>query len=261
LFHFSSNPSSRLSFRSVFSSFKPFKMKYSVAAVSALVAVALAKPEFLNSSFQVQEGKPFTLEYSGCASGCEIVLQTGASTNLKDVKVLASSVTGSSTTVTLEDIPSGIYSFKITDKSGVSNYSQQFSYQGTGKAISSASSASSAVETNTAAPTSETTTAEASSTTAASSTKEHSTTLVKSTTAHSTTEEASSTTHSSTPKHNSTTVAPTHAASTTTGKQTTAASTSSNPAVTTVPPGSAAGRLSSPLALVAGVALAIAFFS
>ncbi|KAL7913121.1 hypothetical protein GGI35DRAFT_476929 [Trichoderma velutinum] len=236
-------------------------MKYSVAAVSAFVAVALAKPEFLNSAFQVQEGKPFTLEYSGCSSGCEIVLQTGASTNLKDVKVLAPSATGSSTTVTLEDIPSGIYSFKITDKSGQSNYSAQFSYQGTGKAVSSASSASSAAESNTAAPTSETTTA-APTSTKASSTKEHSTTLVKSTTAHSTTEESTSTTHTSIPpKHNSTTVAPTHAATTTTGKQTTAASTSSNPAITTVPPGSAAGRLSSPLALVAGVALAIAFFS
>ncbi|KAL6802229.1 hypothetical protein J3E68DRAFT_424076 [Trichoderma sp. SZMC 28012] len=238
-------------------------MKYSVAAISAFAAVALAKPEFLNSAFQVQEGKPFTLEYSGCSSGCEIVLQTGASTNLKDVKVLAPSATGSSTTITLEDIPSGIYSFKITDKSGESNYSQQFSYQGSGKAVSSASSATSAAESNTAAPTSETTTAEPTST-KASSTKEHSsTTLVKSTTAHSTTEEASSTTaHSSIPpKHNSTTVAPTHAATTTTGRQTTAASTSSNPAITTVPPGSAAGRLSSPLALVAGVALAIAFFS
>ncbi|KAL6698573.1 hypothetical protein J3F84DRAFT_363290 [Trichoderma pleuroticola] len=241
-------------------------MKYSVAAVSAVVAVALAKPQFLNSAFEVQEGKPFTLEYSGCSSGCEILLQTGASTNLKDVKVLAASATGSSTTVTLEDLPSGIYSFKITDKSGESNYSAQFSYQGSGKAISSASSASSAAssaaESNTAAPTSETTTAEPTST-KASSTKEHSTTLVKSTTAHSTTEEASSTTHSSSipPRHNSTTVAPTHAATTTTGRQTTAASTSSNPAITTVPPGSAAGRLSSPLALVAGVALAIAFFS
>lgn len=64
------------------------KMKYSVAAVSALVAVALAKPEFLNSKFEVQEGKPFTLEYSGCSDGCTITLQTGASSNLKDVKVL-----------------------------------------------------------------------------------------------------------------------------------------------------------------------------
>jgi hypothetical protein len=65
-------------------------MKYSVAAVSALVAVALAKPEFLNSKFEVQEGQPFTLEYSGCSDGCTITLQTGKSTDLKDVKVLTS---------------------------------------------------------------------------------------------------------------------------------------------------------------------------
>ncbi|KAL7937830.1 hypothetical protein V8C35DRAFT_293741 [Trichoderma chlorosporum] len=242
-------------------------MKYSVAAVSALAAVVLAKPEFLNSAFQVEEGKPFTLEYSGCASGCEIVLQTGASSDLKDVKVLAASATGSSTTVTLEDLPSGTYDFKITDKSGESNYSQQFSYQGTGKAVTSASSpVTSAAGSNTATPTGSATT-EATGTTEATSTQEHSTTLVKSTTVQSTTvqstteESSSSTTHSSTLQHNSTTVAPTHTASTTTGKHTTAASTSSNPAITTVPPGSAAGRLSSPLALVAGVALAIAFFS
>ncbi|KAL7798580.1 hypothetical protein V8C37DRAFT_368365 [Trichoderma ceciliae] len=244
-------------------------MKYSVAAISAFAAVALAKPQFLNSAFQVEEGKPFTLQYSGCDAGCTITLQTGASDNLKDVKVLATSATGASTTVTLEDLPSGTYSFKITDKSNQSNYSQQFSFQGSAVASASASSAStatSAAETETASATTEAATTTAASTTA----EESTTTLVTSTTAlstaNSTTKEASSTTtlvlsHSSTLKHNSTTVAPTNAASTTTGGRTTATSTSSNPAITTVPPGSAAGRLSSPLALVAGVALAIAFFS
>ena len=63
-------------------------MKYSVAAVSAFVAAALAKPEFLNSKFDVEAGKPFTLQYDGCSSGCTITLQTGASSDLKDVKVL-----------------------------------------------------------------------------------------------------------------------------------------------------------------------------
>ncbi|EGR52678.1 hypothetical protein MKX07_005356 [Trichoderma sp. CBMAI-0711] len=241
-------------------------MKYSVAAVSALVAVALAKPEFLNSKFEVQEGQPFTLEYSGCSDGCTITLQTGKSTDLKDVKVLTTSATGSSTTVTLEDLPSGTYNFKITDKEGQSNFSQQFPFQGTGVASSSAAtSATSAAESNTAAPT--TTEAATSTTEAASTTSEESTTVVKTKTAHSTTTEASSTFTTtttvahSTHKHNTTTVAPTGSASTTTGHHTTAASTSSNPAVTTVPPGSAAGHLSSPLALVAGVAIAIAFFS
>lgn len=65
-------------------------MKYSVAALTAVAAVAFAKPEFLNSNFVVQEGKPFTLEYSGCDSGCTIVLQTGANSDLKDFKTLTS---------------------------------------------------------------------------------------------------------------------------------------------------------------------------
>ncbi|PTB62966.1 hypothetical protein BBK36DRAFT_1172252 [Trichoderma citrinoviride] len=244
-------------------------MKYSVAAVSAFVAAALAKPEFLNSKFDVEAGKPFTLQYEGCSSGCTITLQTGASSDLKDVKVLTSSATGTSTTITLEDIPSGIYNFKITDKSGQSNFSQQFPFQGTGVASSSAAtSATSAKESNTAAPT--TTEAATSTTEAVSTTTEEATTTeVKTKTAHSTTTETetsstfttTTTVAHSTHKHNTTTVAPTGSASTTTGRQTTAASTSSNPAVTTVPPGSAAGHLSSPLALVAGVAIAIAFFS
>ncbi|KAH6610509.1 hypothetical protein Trco_000529 [Trichoderma cornu-damae] len=253
-------------------------MKYSIAAVTAFVAVAFAKPQFLNSAFQVEEGKPFTLKYSGCDSGCIITLQTGASSNLKDVKVLATSVTGDSTTVTLEDLPSGVYSFKITDSSGQSNYSQQFSYQGTGTvSVSSAPTATSAQKTSatTEAATTESATTEAAtteSTTTEAATTEESTTLVKSTkttqsTTTTTTTEASSTTttqvaHTSTSKLNTTTVASTTVASTTTGEHTTtAASTSSHAAITTVPPGSAAGRLSSPLALVAGVALAIAFFS
>ncbi|KAK1244953.1 hypothetical protein MKX08_004582 [Trichoderma sp. CBMAI-0020] len=235
-------------------------MKYSVAAVSAFAAVALAKPSFTNLSFDVEVGKPFTITFAGCASGCDIELQTGSSKDLKDVKVLATGVTGSSTTVTLDKIPSGTYNFKITDSNGESNYSAQFPVQGDVAASASASSASSetsAKETNTAtaAPTS----------TAASSSAEKSTTLVKSTTAHTTAASnsttAAPTSHSATAKHNSTSSALTTGAPTTTAAQTTAAKTSSKPAVTTVPPGSAAGRLASPIALVAGVALAIAFLS
>lgn len=64
-------------------------MKYSVAAVSAFAAVALAKPAFTNLSFQVEVGQPFTLTFAGCSSGCTIELQTGTSKALKDVKTLA----------------------------------------------------------------------------------------------------------------------------------------------------------------------------
>ncbi|KAH8124870.1 hypothetical protein FP744_10004588 [Trichoderma asperellum] len=235
-------------------------MKYSVAAVSALAATALAKPSFTNVSFQVEVGQPFTLTFAGCSSGCTIELQTGASNNLKDVKTLATGVTGTSATVTLDKIPSGTYNFKITDASGESNYSAQFPVQGDVVASASASSASSetsAKETNTAT--------EAPTSTAASSSAEKSTTLVKSTTAQTTSASNSTTaspsSHSSTAKHNSTSAAITTGPATTTAAETTAAKTSSKPAVTTVPPGSAAGRLSSPIALVAGVALAIAFLS
>ncbi|PTB43041.1 uncharacterized protein TrAFT101_001600 [Trichoderma asperellum] len=233
-------------------------MKYSVAAVSALAATALAKPSFTNVSFQVEVGQPFTLTFAGCSSGCTIELQTGASNNLKDVKTLATGVTGTSATVTLDKIPSGTYNFKITDASGESNYSAQFPVQGDVAASASASSETSAKETNTAT--------EAPTSTAASSSAEKSTTLVKSTTAHTTAASNSTTaspsSHSSTAKHNSTSAAiTTGPATTTSAAETTAAKTSSKPAVTTVPPGSAAGRLSSPIALVAGVALAIAFLS
>ncbi|KAL7924022.1 hypothetical protein ACQKWADRAFT_288571 [Trichoderma austrokoningii] len=234
-------------------------MKYSVAAVSAFAAAALAKPAFTNLSFEVEVGKPFTLTFTGCSAGCDIELQTGASNNLKDVKAVATGATGTSATVTLDKIPSGTYNFKITDSNGDSNYSAQFPVQGDVIASASSASETSVKETNTA-------TAAPTSTTAASS-AEASTTLVKSTTAHSTaasntTTAAPTTSHSASAKHNSTSSAlSTGHATTTTAAQTTAAKTSSKPAITTVPPGSAAGRLASPIALVAGVALAIAFLS
>ncbi|KAM0511371.1 hypothetical protein ACHAPE_009959 [Trichoderma viride] len=239
-------------------------MKYSVAAVSAFAAVALAKPAFTNLSFDVEVGKPFTITFAGCSASttCNIELQTGTSKALTDVKTLASGVTGASVTVTLDKIPSGTYNFKITDSNGEINYSAQFPVQGdvaasASASASSASSETSAKETNTAtaAPTS----------TEASSSAEKSTTLVKSTTAHSTAASnsttAAPTSHSVPAKHNSTSSALTTGPASTTAAHSTAAKTSSKPAITSVPPGSAAGRLASPIALVAGVALALAFLS
>jgi len=65
-------------------------MKYSLAFISALAAAAAAKPAFLNTAYQVVEGENFTLKYSGCDSGCTIVIQDGPSTNLKTVKTVTS---------------------------------------------------------------------------------------------------------------------------------------------------------------------------
>ena len=65
-------------------------MKYSIAAISALVALVVAKPAFLNSAFELEEGKPFEIKYSGCEGGCTIVLQNGSSKDTKDVETLTS---------------------------------------------------------------------------------------------------------------------------------------------------------------------------
>lgn len=59
-------------------------MKYSAAVISSFAALALAKPEFLNSSFDVEEGVAFTLTYSGCDDGCTILLQNGPLEDRKD---------------------------------------------------------------------------------------------------------------------------------------------------------------------------------
>ncbi|KAK5990679.1 hypothetical protein PT974_08948 [Cladobotryum mycophilum] len=235
-------------------------MKYSIATLSALAAVVLAKPEFLNSSFHVEEGQPFTLKFAGCETGCTILLQDGPSSNLRTVKTLSTSATGASLTVTLDDLPAGTYNFKITDASGQSNYSAQFVYQGTGTITT----------TGTATGTATTTGAVTSTTAATTLTKVTSTTATEttetSTSATSTSTKVTSTTATSTATTTtkaSTTSAPitTSAASTTTSHETSSTSTTTRAAVTTTPPGSSAGRLSSPIALVAGVVMAIAYFS
>ncbi|PNY20649.1 Uncharacterized protein TCAP_07333, partial [Tolypocladium capitatum] len=197
-------------------------MKYAFVAFSALVASAMAdQPAFLNSQFQVTEGTSFTLKFSGCASGCTIVVQTGSSNNLKDVETLTSSATGGSFTFTPSSLPSATYNFKITDNSShESNYSQQFAYQGTGStsAASTASGSTSAASTNTASSTAATATSATSVTTATST---------------STSSSGSSTS--------------------------TSTSASSTGAVTTKIPNSGAGHLSSPMALVAGAVAAMAY--
>lgn len=66
-------------------------MKYSVAAIAAMATVAVAKPSFTDTSFpDLKEGATVTLGFSDCESKCTIILQTGSSTNLKDVKTLTS---------------------------------------------------------------------------------------------------------------------------------------------------------------------------
>lgn len=105
-------------------------MKYS-AAVLSLAAVAVAKPAFTNLAFNVVEGEPFTLEFTGCEGGCTIILKNGERGDLKDVQELTSSAEGGSFTFTLDSVPSDTYTFEIVNnESGEDNYSQQFVYEG-----------------------------------------------------------------------------------------------------------------------------------
>lgn len=65
-------------------------MKYA-APILAVAAVAAARPEFTNNSYEgIEEGEPFTLTFTGCEGGCSIVLQNGPDDDLQDVTELTS---------------------------------------------------------------------------------------------------------------------------------------------------------------------------
>lgn len=105
-------------------------MKYS-AAVLSLAAVAAARPAFTNLQFDVTEGEPFTLEFTGCEGGCTISLKNGERGDLKDVQQLTGAAEGGSFTFTLDSVPSDTYTFEIVNnETGEDNYSQQFQYEG-----------------------------------------------------------------------------------------------------------------------------------
>ncbi|KAL2161430.1 hypothetical protein VTH06DRAFT_7991 [Thermothelomyces fergusii] len=106
-------------------------MKFSVSAILAFAAAALARPRFTNSNFFIEEGQPFTLTWEGAAGTVDIKLKTGDPENLETVAVLAGEITGNSFTWTPTDLPSGTYAFEITDETGESNYSKQWVYEGT----------------------------------------------------------------------------------------------------------------------------------
>ena len=66
-------------------------MKFSVAAVLAFAAAALAKPVLLNSNYQIEEDTPFTLKWGNAQGPVTVTLMTGNDpNNLKKVADLAS---------------------------------------------------------------------------------------------------------------------------------------------------------------------------
>lgn len=218
-------------------------MKTSFALAATAATLALARPQFLNSNFNVVAGEPFTLTFSGCDEGCEIILQNGPSDNLKDVQTLIPKTTGSSETITLSPkFPDDTYAFKIVAEGEAPNYSPQFEIEGTTPVTTTSTEAET---TSTPAETSTATSSEAETTT----TEE--TTTAETTTAESTSTEASTTTmitvHSSTHTPEASTTS--HSASTTT-----------DGAAPTEVPGAAVRLGSSNVALLAGVAAVAGYF-
>ncbi|KEY65616.1 hypothetical protein S7711_09618 [Stachybotrys chartarum IBT 7711] len=211
-------------------------MKYTVAALSAVVAIATAQsttPAFLNSAFDVEEGEPFTLTFSGCDSGCTITLQNGEPENLQDVEVLTTEATGGEAVITLDALPEDQYNFKITDnETGVENYSDTFPL-GSLPAESSAASTSAA----------ESTTAAVSSTVVVTSTSISVTTVTSATVSSETTETSMSD------------------ASTTTSEESTSTTAAETTTATTEVPDSGATHLGSPLALVAGAVAVMVYLN
>ncbi|KAF4461360.1 FEM1 [Fusarium albosuccineum] len=220
-------------------------MKYTFATVAAFAAVALAEPAFLNTNWDLTQGQPFTIKFSGCESGCTIVLQNGDSDDLKDYKTLTASAEGDSFTFTPSGLPSDDYNFKITDNdSGEINYSSQFPYKGTGVAPTETE------ETTAPATTEESTTL--TSVTKPVSTKEK-TTTEEHTTIH--TPHANNTTPVSTTKKPTKTAGATKTESD--SSETTAAETTGASTV----PDSGAARMTSSLALIAGAVMAMVYLN
>ncbi|KFG87638.1 extracellular matrix protein precursor [Metarhizium anisopliae] len=224
-------------------------MKYALV-ISALAALAAAaeKPKFLNSNFQITEGQSFDLKFDGCEGGCTITLQDGPNTNLKDYKVISTSATGGSLAWVPEGVVSGTYAFKITNNANKEyNYSQQFSYLGTGASVTAS-----------AASTTGSSTGSATATATASSTEASSTVSITASSTESSTESGTASTTISTVTSSATTAS----GSSTTSPPSSATSHSSTStrsttaATTTVPN---AGVRATPMAFVAGAVAALAY--
>ncbi|CAI4216185.1 unnamed protein product [Parascedosporium putredinis] len=106
-------------------------MKYAAVVLAALAA-AVNAVQFTNSV---------------------IDLSLASLSSLPDT--LVSGATGDSATITLNpaDYPSGTYAFEIVDSSAVPNYSEQFTFQGTGSASQIPSATGSTARPTTTAPT------------------------------------------------------------------------------------------------------------
>ncbi|ROT37423.1 hypothetical protein SODALDRAFT_196418 [Sodiomyces alkalinus F11] len=118
----------------------------SIATLAGLVAFVQAQNgDFIitNSEFDLVPGEEFTLEWAGNDGPVTIRLQTGPSDNLQTVEVLAEGATGDSFTwLVPEDIADNTYNFQIEDEAtGEVNYSVQFPLDGDDSAVTATPSA------------------------------------------------------------------------------------------------------------------------
>ncbi|KAM3538441.1 hypothetical protein ARSEF1564_008646 [Beauveria bassiana] len=238
-------------------------MKYSFAAAAlALATGVVAKPQITNSAaINPQEGKPFTLELSGCTGGCTVYLMQGAKDRQVPVKVLDSSAT-SSASITLSDVGSGSYSLRVSDNSvpataaddnANNDYTGIFQYSGTGPTSFPPLSGSA-----TATATSSSASASSSSASSANSSSSSATTTDSSSSSSSSASSASSTSSATSASSASSASSSSSASSrsSSTSSSRTASSATSTPTSTTPP---SAGNMValSPLGLIGAAAAAL----
>ncbi|KAI9904831.1 hypothetical protein N3K66_001360 [Trichothecium roseum] len=233
-------------------------MKTAAIFVAAAGLVA-ARPELLNTSYDVASGQPFTIKYSGCDGGCTITLENGPKDDLKPVQTLTSSATGGSTTVNINEVPTDSYAFRIVNnESGEFNFSPQFKLDGSAPPDTTTEVVTTTTEVPETTTTEETTTAEETTTSAEETTTVASTTVEETTTVEPSTTSAETTMVTVTSSDTETVTTP---ASTSSDEETSTSSSADEPEAPTEVPDSSVGRLASPLALVAGAVGAMLFFN
>ncbi|KAJ4153477.1 hypothetical protein LMH87_009962 [Akanthomyces muscarius] len=228
-------------------------MKYSVAAAAlALASGVVAKPQITNSGdIDPKEGKAFTLELSGCSSGCTVYLMQGPKDSQVPVKVLDSSATGSAK-ITISNVGSGTYGLRVQDNSVTgtaandnanNDYTGIFQYTGTGPTSFPPLSGSATATSSSASATSSDSSSSASSASSSATTTDSSSSSSATSSASSSASSASSASSTSSKSSSS-------------SSKTSASSTSSTPS-STPPPNAGNVVALSPVALIGAAAAAL----
>ncbi|KAL1864440.1 hypothetical protein Daus18300_007672 [Diaporthe australafricana] len=218
-------------------------MKFTAGFLAVVTAAAPAWAiQLTNTAYAVQAGQPFTLTWSDAVGAVTVNLKNGASTDLKTVETLASGLT--TTTFTWNppaSLSSDLYAFEVTDSSST-NYSPQFTYQGSAASASVTSASSSASS-------------------ASVSTTLSSLTITSSASASTTASANSSATITSTTSGNSTTTSSSSSSTRTSTRTSSTASDSSSTSSSTPVNTNDSQKLGSPLALILGTIVSLMIFN